>query len=158
MGMKCTLDLKIGSTILSDMDRLDGTTIDYGYPEDVPHENSDMNLATLALIQDQGMKVSGTNTWKIPPRPFLSFYAPLEVEEQMSRYNRMIGHTIGEGKASQNMVMNFIGNECADAVRKAIDDGTYVKLSNMTIQLKGHDTILIDSGQLYDDATFSIER
>ena len=46
----------------------------------------------------------------------------------------------------------------ADSVREAIDIGEFTPLAPSTVRLKGSDVVLIETNQLYNDATSVVNR
>ena len=135
--------------------KLNRTSIEYGYPEEVMHKEAGVPVAQVAAWQEEGVMDSGGG-WKIIPRRFMT-EAELLNEETTRKSLYSLTESILTGRQLQvNKVLKEIGKRSADDVREAILYGTYAPLKPSTIAKKGHSTPLIETEQLYNDATFKI--
>ena len=152
------LDLEIDMSgweeIEKQMAYLESKQIEYGYPTEKIHPDAKVPVAQVAKWNNTGVKAVGGG-WRIPPRPFMEISAILN-DMEMKKYNQQIMLSLTEGRNSVEKAMDFVGKELADNVRVAIGEGAYVALSSTTVKLKGSDTILIDSGYLFDSAEHKV--
>tara|TARA_R110002012_G_scaffold32357_1_gene95677 strand:- start:36 stop:542 length:507 start_codon:yes stop_codon:yes gene_type:complete len=155
----CNLDEKGWDNVLKDMNFLDEREVEYGYPErSVIHKESKESIVDIAHWNNDGVK-SSKGGWHIPPREFMDM-AAMFTEEDMDKYNKLIETTLSKFKGRDKLetVLRVIGGMTADNIREAIDTGEFAPLAPSTVEQKGSDTILVETGQLYDDATYKINK
>lgn len=146
--------------ILKQMNFLDEREIEYGYPDaGVIHQESKESIVDIAHWNNDGVKSKDGDTWHIPPREFMDMAAMFTAEE-MQKYNKLVNDTIAKyhGTSKIETVLKVIGDMTADSIREAIDTQEFAPLAPSTIIQKGSDVILIETGQLYNDATYEITR
>lgn len=130
---------------------LDGTTIAYGFPELIMHPEAKVPVAAIAKWNNNGVR-GLDGSWKIPSRDFM-LMAEFLAKDDMQRFNEQIRLTLGRGNSKQSAALDYVAKELGDLVREAIGDGDYKALAKSTIEGKGSDTILIESGFMYDAAS-----
>lgn len=152
------LDLEIDMSgweeIEKQMSYLESKQIEYGYPVDKIHPDAKVPVAQVAKWNNTGVKANGGG-WKIPPRPFMEI-AAIYTDFEMGKYNQQLMLSLLKGKTSVERALDYVGNEMADNVREAIGEGNYTALARSTVEQKGSDTVLIDSGFMYDNAVYDI--
>lgn len=151
----CKLDESGWDEILKQMNYLDEREIEYGYPDSsVIHRESKESIVDIAHWNNDGVKNKSGTSWHIPPREFMDLAAMLTAED-MKKYNDLVETTTSKYKGTTQLdtVLKHIGNMAADSIREAIDIGEFAPLAPSTIRLKGSDVVLIETNQLYDDAT-----
>lgn len=148
--MKGDIDFSGFDSVIQDMKYLENVCVDFGFPDNEPHpSNKAISVATVAMYNNEGVK--GAAGWKIPPRPFMDI-AGVIVETRLDEFTDKIMWGLSENIGSFYRTLDYVALEAGDTVREAIDTQDYVPLAPSTISNKGHDTILIDSGVLYDKA------
>lgn len=146
-----TLDMSAWKSLESELGYLDSREIEYGYLKPTMHPEAEVPVTNIAMWNHSGVKAKEGNKWRIPPRPFMTI-ASVVLESMIDKYNRRVAQSLGEGSASMNKALDFIAKEAADTVRTAISEGDYKALSPSTIRQKNSDTILIESGFMFDAA------
>jgi hypothetical protein len=76
--------------------------------------------------------------------------ADLYAQGDMSKFNEQIANTLGLGGGQMGKTLDFIAKELAELVQQAISEGNFKALAPSTISQKQSDTILIDSGFMFD--------
>lgn len=154
----CKLDESGWDEILKQMNYLDEREIEYGYPDrGVKHKESGESIVDIAHWNNDGVKDKSGTKWHIPPRDFMDV-ADMLTEDEMFKYNDIIQDAISnKGLLVVDKALNKVGDLTADNVREAIDLQIYKPLAPSTVRLKGSSVILIETGQLYEDATSKIK-
>jgi hypothetical protein len=148
--MKEKVDFSGFDEVIQDLRYLESVSVDFGFPDNEPHpSNPAISVATVAMYNNEGVK--GSQGWKIPPRPFMDV-AGIIVETRLDEFTNKIMFGLSENIGGLYRTLDYVAKEAGDSVREAIDTQEYVPLAESTIANKGHDTILIDSGVLYDAA------
>lgn len=154
------LDESGWNEILKQMNHLDEKQIEYGYPDaSVIHQESKESIVDIAHWNNDGVKNKEENGWHIPPREFMDM-AAMFTAEGMKKYNTLVENTLSKYKGTSQIdtVLKIIGDMTADNIREAIDSQEFEPLAPSTIIQKGSDVILIETGQLYNDATYKIGK
>lgn len=158
MVIKGDIDVDLDLSGLDELERemewLDDQVVEYGFLDPARiHPTAEVPVAQVAVWNNYGTKGDGGKKWHIPPRPFFDL-AELYVEDLLdSKFARRIGQSFLEGRASYTKALDFIGKESAEQIQFAIDEGDYKALAPSTIRLKGSDTILINSGFMYNSVS-----
>ena len=146
--VKSKWDDKFWKRIEHDSRTLDGTIIEYGFPEMIMHPEAKVPVAAVAEWNENGVR-SSTGGWRIPPRSFL-FLAAVYAEGDMDRFNEQIYLTLGLGKTKLNSSLDYVAKELADLVVKSIMEGEFKALKPSTIAKKKSDVLLIETGFMLD--------
>jgi hypothetical protein len=112
-----------------------------------------LTMGELAAIHEYGAPAAG-----IPQRSFIRFTLHNKAGEILSHQFAGSGDLL-EGKVTMDQALNKLGKLVAEEIKNSIT-GRQIKqdLKPATIARKGHDTALIDSGQLLDAIGYEITR
>lgn len=123
------------------------------------HSNKDpksapLTILEIAIINHFGLR---TDTQYIPPRPFLTNYT--------DNYTKEIDKIIYQGKVflikqkwPAERALGYIGEALVAGIRNQIvKDKPFVENSEVTTDIKGSSTPLVDSGQLVGSISYKIE-
>lgn len=157
MGIDVEINMSGWDDIIQDMENLSNKQLEYGFPDNVMHPEANQPLHLIAFWNNYGTKNSITGQWHIPPRNFLTDAAVLS-EFSMEKLNMLIMHSIGEGTQSLNRSLDRVGKDLSDMVREQITEGDYRALSPNTIAAKQSDTILIETGFLFDNVKHKVSN
>ena len=139
---------KLWKKIEHDSRQLDGTEIEYGFPDVIMHPEAKVPVAAIAEWNNNGVR-SKSGNFKIPPRDFMML-ADLYAQGDMDKFNEQIASTLGLGGGQMGKTLDYVAKELAELVQQAISEGNFKALSPSTISQKQSDTILIDSGFMFD--------
>ena len=154
----CKLDEKGWDDLLKEMNHLEKREVEYGYPDrSVIHRESKESIVDIAHWNNDGVKDKTGTKWHIPPREFMDMAAMFTAED-MKKYNDLIEKTLSKyrGTSQIDTVLKMIGDMTADTIREAIDTQEFSPLAPSTVRQKGSDVILVETNQLYNDATYKI--
>lgn len=141
----------------ADLNSLEDRQVEVGYFEDQIHTESGLPLASIADYNNNGVLSKNGTSYHIPPRPFAEM-ATMFMQDDIDKYNRLIEDALYWGGKKQIIrSLKMIGQEASDEYRNAIDTQDFKPLAPSTIRQKGSSVILIETNQLYNDATYKIE-
>lgn len=120
-----------------------------GFWKERKHPNGKLNAAELANILEYGANLSKA-TGKIPPRPFIKDGAEDSVIELKHLYQAQFNAFI-EGKKSPRDVLHPIAVSLAKWIQMRILYNSYVGNRPYTIEKKGFDMPLMESGWLSEN-------
>lgn len=126
------------------------------------HPNADASIAQVAAWQEFGTPGSDDRTYDkarghIPSRPF--------VRTGLAKYKNEIAEAIKaafravlDGSATVEQAQADVGERMVEAVQQTILDArSWAKpLAESTIERKGHDDPLIESGAVYDATSYAV--
>ena len=137
------IDLGWGK-IKSELRRLSRAKVKVGLPEGgTTSGRYDMDkLANVAAENEFGN--SGAN---LPARPFMRSSFDENINE-IKRKSLNAVHSISGAVMTAKEGLDDIGDAVASTIKKKILSGEFAPLSAKTTKRKGHDTILIETGQL----------
>jgi len=157
MNIDVKMDMSGVIDMEKDLDYMDSLAVEYGYFEEQYHIESGLPLPLIASYQNDGVK-NKEGGWHIVPRSFVDMAHDITGTE-LPKYNAIMQDSLCfGGKAQIDLGLNIIGNDTADSIREAIETQNFAPLKPMTIKLKNSDTILIESGQMYDDAKHKVVK
>ena len=120
--------------------------------------------ASLALIartlnygREPGQTLGGRKYGRIPARPFMAFAAEIWAREYPRILKAYVPRVLN-GTMSVDAFLAAMGERTRDAIKKAIETGTYAPLSPKTVARKGSSKPLVDTGRLLNSVTFEIRR
>lgn len=135
------------------IDRVAGlkSHVEVGVPNGAMHSGG-ISMSLLANIHTYGSITQG-----IPARPFL---VPALQDNQAKYIKYLKSQTVPLlfGRTTQAKVLGLLGEMAAADVKKYFTSGKFAPLSASTIKQKGSSRPLIDTGQLRQSITYSIER
>ncbi len=116
------------------------------------YKNSELTIGEVARIQEYGSKAAG-----VPPRPYLSTTFKKNngaIRSAMRRSAAAIFLTPG----SHRTAYRELGKLLVGAVRSTIFSNIPPQLADATVEKKGHDLALVDTGVLMKSITYKITR
>lgn len=136
--------------ILDNLEELNNTCVDIGYYEEDIHEDSGLAMSDLATIHERGSTKNN-----IPARPFMSKSGDILYgdEQIFNILGKIVVMETGVKEAYSKI--GVIGQK---SIQASIDTQAFIALKPETIRKKGHDIILIDSKQLYNEPKFKINN
>lgn len=117
------------------------------------HKNSSLKVSQIAYIHEFGSPINN-----IPARPF--FYSGVSnARDRIGNLARYYGGLVADGKrgAIKNGLED-IGAEAVRSIRRKLFQGPFEPLAPSTVERKGHDTPLIDTGQMLDSIEYQVRR
>lgn len=117
-------------------------------------DNDNLPVATVWSWQEEGLPAQN-----IPTRPAIrvGFMAPIK----KGSYDKMFAESmqrIAEGKSTFKQEYTKIGTRAKVDLKKAVADWDTPRNAPYTIELKGFDNPLIDSGLLYESIDFKVDK
>lgn len=159
---KITLDTKELKRIVRELNKVDKTEVDFGwingkkYPANDPATSRrGVYIASIAYMNEKGHYTINNqgNVIYVPARPYvqqslhnISFLADSLV---------MVLENVFEGKVYRN-VLNFIGQDMVDNIKKSVSKQNYKKLHPKTVNIKNSSIQWIDSGRMLDNITYKV--
>lgn len=138
-------------------------TVGYQGPSgQAQHPNADASVAQVAAWQEFGTPGSDDRTYdktrtRIPSRPFVRT-ALAKYQAEIAAVIKAQLRAVLNGDASVDDAQSAVGERMVEAVQTTILDAKAwaEPLAQSTIDRKGHDDPLIDSGALYDAASYAV--
>lgn len=156
------IDVKMDDTLVRELEKeleyMSRMEVSYGYFPEQFHTEANLPTAYVADYNNNGVKNS-KGGWHIPSRPFMD-QAHYITEDDIPKFNAIMQDSLVlGGKMQIRTGLKMIGDQCADNIRESIDMQNFKELEPSTIAQKGGSEIqLIETNELYDSATYKIER
>lgn len=159
---KITLETKEYKKILRELNKLDKTEVDFGwingkkYPANDPAvSRRGVFIASIAYMNEKG-HYTINNDGKViyvPARPYVqqSLHDVSFLPDSMGR----VLQNLFEGKPYNN-VLNFIGQDMVDNIKKSVSKQNFKKLHPKTVNIKNKSTQWVDSGRMLDNITYKV--
>ena len=159
---KITLDTKELKRVVRDLKKLDKTEVDFGwingkkYPSNDPAKSRrGVFIASIAYMNEKG-HYSINNDGRViyvPARPYVqqSLHNISFLSDSMVK----VLENLFEGLPYRN-VLNFIGQDMVDNIKKSVSKQNFKKLHPKTINIKGKSTQWVDSGRMLDNITYKV--
>lgn len=117
-------------------------------------DNDNLSVAQVWQWQEEGLP-----TQNIPTRPAIrvGFMAPIK----KGSYDKIFVESmqrIAEGKSTFKQEYMKIGVQAKADLKKAVADWDTPRNAPLTVELKGFDNPLIDSGLLYESIDFKVDK
>lgn len=115
-------------------------------------ENDNLSVAQVAQWQEEGND-------KIPMRPFMRYYIM-----QLEKDNKLISelspyiNQIALGTMSWTQLYNKLGDELVSDLKQVIKEWSVPMNAPLTIELKGFNDPLIDTGKMLDSVEYQLGR
>jgi hypothetical protein len=151
--MTITKDTKVWDSIKAKFKS--DTKLSVGFFEESKYgpENDNLPVAYIAEIQDKG--------YGPPARPFMSGAQGLTGVIRSTPYQKeyqLSLQRILEGKTTFTQEYSLIGKMLVDDTKEIIDDWSTPPNAALTVELKGFNDPLIESGTLRDAVKYKIEK
>lgn len=156
------IDVKMDDSLVREMEKeleyMSRMEVSYGYFEGDIHKASGNMLSQIAAWNNNGVKAKDGST-RIPSRPFMD-QAHYITEDDIPKFNAIMQDSLVLGGKMQIRIgLKMIGDQCADNIRESIDMQNFKELAPSTIAQKGGSEIqLVETSELYDSATYKVER
>lgn len=126
--------------------------LDVGHFDELHNKRGQANVASVSYWTEYGSRKH-----KRPPRPFMS-----QTHSQMQgslavKSAEFLDNHLTKGIAVTKAI-DVLGQAYVEKVQQTILDGEFEALSESTIKQKGHDTLLIDTEQLYDSTKYKFRK
>lgn len=123
-------------------------------PTNYGSDNDNLSVAQVWQWQEEGVPAQN-----IPTRPAIrvGFMAPIK----KGSYDKMFAESmqrIASGKSTFKQEYTRIGVQAKADLKKAVADWDTPRNAPYTIELKGFDNPLIDSGLLYESIDFKVDK
>lgn len=125
----------------------------YIYIDDKATYENGIKVDFIAMLMEYG---SDEFEVHFPARPFFRSTFEAHKEHFISQYERNV-QKILEGKMTAKQLLQELGVEAVKKVREMIEFGEFAALSPATIEKKGHDKPLFDTGTLLRSIKYKIE-
>ena len=122
-----------------------GAIAKVGFPEETTgskeHADSDLSMAALAAIHELGKG-------NVPPRPFMRQGADILV----TRRGLIAPHVrrLASGRIGAAAFLTTVGLLLKSSIRAAVDKQDFTPLAPATVEAKGSDQILIETGAMLE--------
>ena len=159
---KITLDTKELKKVVRELNKLDKTEVDFGwingkkYPMNDPAKSRrGVYIASIAYMNEKGHYTINNQgrTIYVPARPYVqqSLHDVGFLADSMT----MVLENLFVGVTYRN-VLNFIGQDMVDNIKKSVSKQNYKKLHPKTVNIKNSSIQWIDSGRMLDNITYKV--
>ena len=159
---KITLDTKELKRVVRELNKVDKTEVDFGwingkkYPMNDPAKSRrGVYIASIAYMNEKGHYTINNQgrTIYVPARPYVqqSLHDVWFLADSMT----MVLENVFDGKPYRN-VLNFIGQDMVDNIKKSVSKQNFKKLHPKTINIKNSSTQWVDSGRMLDNITYKV--
>jgi len=156
MSFKLTVDKSAWKRMKKDLLKAAAQEVQVGIvePTNYGSDNDNLSVAQVWQWQEEGLPAQN-----IPTRPAIrvGFMAPIK----KGSYDKLFAESmqrIAEGKSTFKQEYTKIGAKAQADLKKAVADWHTPRNAPLTVELKGFDNPLIDSGLLYDSIDFKVEQ
>ncbi len=153
MTFRLKKDTRVWDKLKRDMSPRNGLELRVGFFEgNYGPENENLNVAQVAQFNEEG-------TSNNPTRPFIrvGFMAPIKGGAYNKNFKESIQRILS-GQSSFKDEYKKLGAIAVRDLKKSIADWDTPPNSPRTIENKGFNNPLIDSGLMYDSVDFKVER
>lgn len=156
MSFKLKVDKSAWTKMKKDLLKTSNLEVQVGIVEPTYYgsDNDNLSVAQVWQWQEEGLPAQN-----IPTRPAIrvGFMAPIKKGLYDSYFIESI-QRIAEGKSTFKQEYTKIGVMAKADLKEAVEQWDSPRNSPVTIELKGFDNPLIDSGLLYDSIDFKVEK
>jgi len=156
MSFKLTIDKSAWKRMKKDLLKAAEQEVQVGIVEPTYYgpDNDNLSVAQVWQWQEEGLP-----SQNIPTRPAIrvGFMAPIK----KGSYDKMFAESmqrIAEGKSTFKQEYTKIGMKARADLKQSVADWDTPRNAPLTIELKGFDNPLIDSGLLYESIDFKVEQ
>lgn len=118
------------------------------------HDKYESGETVVKVAQEMHFGVSSK---KIPPRPFLD-RGIIKGEKDLSMFMKKNLKQVTDKDQKLDRALNRIGLFAVDLIQSYIENGKFKELSRRTVEAKGSDKPLIDTGLLKNSVNFIIKK
>lgn len=160
--LKVKLDMKELNKIKRRLKHLQNTEVEFGWFDDGKYSRTDpaiarrgISIATIAKRNEYGgYTISNEgHPIHIPARPY--FRQSLNNVSFLSETSHMVMERVLTG-GDYRAVMKFMGKELVDNFKKSVARQNFKSLHEKTVNIKGHKTQWVDTGQLVNSFKYEI--
>lgn len=144
-------------SIVTDLETLGQTSVDVGFFDDgTMSADGEMSMVDLAELQMVGRKGNWDyNESPIPSRDFMSQTAIDNHDEIGNAQEKLVGDLIDKKTFAIQGAID-VGEQYGEMMKKTIDDFDTPPNAEATIEFKGFDNPLVDSGKMRDSVTVKL--
>lgn len=155
---KVTSEDKALKAMIRKLKSVEDYYVEAGYYGEDKHPEHSESMAYLALANEEGVQGDPLSLGDIPPRPFLfnSFSINQGYQKQLTE-SFMVDYILGEGKRI-NQALKPFGEKYAMSITIAIEAGSYIPNADYTIEQKGFDSPLMETGYMKDNPRYKIVK
>ena len=155
MSVKITVDTSGWDKIKKNLLQANRENLKVGFFEDSRYgpENDNLPVATVAAWMEEGDPV------KYPPRPFIrmGFLPRLKTSEYVPVFQQAIKSVL-DGQATFKQAYTKLGPVMVKGLQNEIIGWSTPPNSPQTVEAKGFNDPLIDSGKMLESVDFKVER
>lgn len=122
--------------------------VDVGFMENAPYADG-AGVAEVAFANEFGVPSKGQ-----PPRPFFRNMIEKEKDTWPEKMARMAGPANYDGE----VILGLMGEDIKGALQQSINELVEPKLAQSTIDKKGFDKPLIDTGHMLNSITATVNK
>lgn len=159
--MKIEVDKSVWNKMKRNLSKGDNTEVRVGWFESDKYEDG-TQVAYIAKINEEG-HINGTGSafpgTVTPPRPFMrrEFMLPIQKGAYDAYFIESI-QKIAEGTSTFEQEYKKIGKMAREDLQEVIQDFDNPNNSAKTIELKGFDNALIETGKMHDSVGFMVAK
>jgi hypothetical protein len=126
-------------------------TLEFGgtinHPGGTSYKQLDSGLTKFVKSGAAADGVTGPHTIRIPPRPFMRLAAQM-FQARRKKMEASLASKIVAGKITADQAMAQVGDEMEGCILESIRDGNWEPNAKSTIEKKGFDSPLTESGKM----------
>lgn len=122
-------------------------TVEVGFLKEATYPDG-TSVAMVAAIQNYGAPAAN-----IPPRPFFSDM----VKEQFPSWGGKMANVLKATGYDAKQTLGLMGEEISGALQDAIVQANYAPLKPETVNRKGFDSQLIDTGHMRNSVQYAVD-
>jgi len=122
-----------------------------GFPNAEPYPDSDMTVASVAMINEFGSESAG-----IPERPFMRTTYIENARKIEQTIDKLVAKWF-EGRISEALALKVIGQQITNMMKAKLRAGPWVPNAPSTIARKGSSKPLIDTGLMLKSIAFKVK-
>ena len=155
MSIKITVDTSGWDKIKKNLLQANKESLNVGFFPDSRYgpENDNLPVATVAMFMEEGDPV------KYPPRPFIrmGFLPRLKTSEYVPVFQQAIKSVL-DGQSTFKQAYTKLGPVMVKELQNEIISWSTPTNSPQTVEAKGFNDPLIDSGKMLESVDFKVER
>lgn len=155
MSVEITVNTKVWDNLKKSLTKASLEHINLGWLDGVAYgpENDNLPVATVAMWMEKG------DPAHYPPRPYFraGFLPRLNTPEYKAVFKSVIEGALS-GKTSFTQAYQKLGPVLVRGLKKEIDDWSTPPNSPLTVERKGFNNPLIETGTMRDTVDFKIEK
>lgn len=156
MAIKITINNSPWEKIRKELIKADNSHLSVGWFPSAQYgsENENLSVATVAHWMEEGIPSKG-----VPPRPFLrqGFLPRLRTAEYQKVFESVL-RSVLSGRNTFKAALTYVGKGMVRGIQNEIVSWDSPPNSPLTVELKGFNNPLIDTGKMLESVDFEVER